>query len=107
MAQGISAQVLQEVLELRTDIHKMDTKLEVHLSGDIKRSIDLDKVCKEVFNGQGLRERVSALESNVQFDDKVEAKKEKFSLDIKSSLIVGALMLIISTVAQLLVTKVF
>lgn len=107
MAPGISAQVLEEVRELRTDIHKIDTKLEVHCAQELKRGVDIDRVCKEVFNGHGLRERVNALETNVRLDDKVEAKKEKFQLDVKSSLIVGSLMLVISTAAQWLVAKVF
>jgi len=107
MAGSISSQVLEEVRELRSDIHKIDTKLEVHIAQDTKRCTDIDKLNKEVFNGNGLRERLGKLENNVQVDDKKEETKEKFSLNIKTALITGTAMLIISTLAQALVSKLF
>lgn len=107
MAGSISSQVLEEVRELRTDIHKIDTKLEVHIAQDTKRCSDIDKLSKEVFNGGGLRERIGKLENSVSSDDKKEETKEKFSLNIKTALITGITMLVISTVAQVLVAKLF
>jgi hypothetical protein len=107
MAGSISSQVLEEVRELRTDIHKIDTKLEVHIAQDTKIRTDTDKLCKEVFNGNGLRERLGKLESSVQVGDKKEETKEKFSLNIKTALITGTAMLVISTIAQALVAKLF
>ena len=107
MAASGYPQVMAELKEMRTDIHKLDTKIEVHISQDIQRCKDIDRLNKEVFNGSGLKDRISTLEHNVETDDKMEEKRDKFQLDIKSSLIVGSLMLLASTAAQWLVAKVF
>ena len=99
--------VLIEIKEVRADIHKLDIKVESHLAQDTQKSEELSKVTKEVFNSGGIRERVSALEFDVVSDNKQADKKERFSLDIKSSLFAGSFVLAINLLTQWLLGKIF
>ena len=108
MAGGVSnTQVLTEIKELRTDIHNIDKKQEVLIEQGNKRGESIIKLMGEVYNGGGIRERLHTVEECIKFELTKEEKKDKFSLDVKSSIIAGSFMLLISTLAQLLVTKVF
>ena len=87
MAAGISAQVLEEVRELRTDIHKIDTKLEVHIAQDIDSCKKLEELRIDMYgdkNHKGLKN-----EAAVWFEERADKKESKKHLimDAKSLII--------------------
>ena len=108
MAGGVSnTQVLTEIKELRTDIHNIDKKQEVLIDQGNKRGESIVKLMTEIYNGGGLRERIHTVEECLKFELTKEDEQKKFSLDVKSSMIAGTFMLVVSTIAQLIITKIF
>lgn len=108
MAQGLTAQVLDEVRELRKDVHGIDIKLAEHLAQDVSHVEALSKVSTAVFgNGsKGLDDRVRVLEECQSRSKASETADRKFRLDIKSGAIVGAITLAMSLIAQWLVVQI-
>lgn len=109
MTTSISAQVLTEIKELRTDIHGIDTKLEVHLAQDDVRIKNIDKLSKVVFgNGnKGLEDRVLTLEERQCAADSIKTTQTKFKLDIKSGAIIGGISLLMSILEKIFFAKLF
>jgi len=87
MAAGISAQVLEEVRELRLDIHKIDTKLEVHIAQDAENCKKLNDVYKEMY-GNGDRRGLKN-EASIWFEEHADKKaaKKHLIMDAKSLII--------------------
>ncbi len=109
MAASISAQVLDEVRELRKDIHGIDIKLAEHLAQDIEHVKTMDKLKKTVFgNGcRGLDDRVNDIETAVREKKQATVVDKKFKLDIKSGAIVGGITLAMSVLAQIIMAQLF
>lgn len=109
MAASISSQVLDEVRELRKDVHGIDIKLAEHLAQDIEHVRAVDKLKKAVFgNGcHGLDDRVDDIETQLREKKQDAVVDKKFKLDIKSGAIVGGITLAMSVLAQILMAKVF
>lgn len=103
---SIYAQVLSEVKEMRSDVHAIDKKLEVHLAQDDEWRKQTDAVYKIVRgNGvKGLIERVGDLEDEKKSRDEIKVTEQKAKIDLKTGAILAGVSAAIGVLAELLLS---
>ncbi len=95
---SIGAQVLKEVQEMREDIHRIDTKLEVHIARDEANCGKVDKLTKDIYNnnGKGMKTKLDTMWD--EFSDKSKTGKE-----VKIRISTGIILLILTVVINAIV----
>lgn len=95
---GIGAQVLQEVKELREDVHEIDKKLAVHIVSDSEKNIRMDKLCKDYYgNGNNEGTKTAVNSHHKEAESKLKLSSE-FRVKISTGIILLLLTIILNTV---------
>ncbi len=98
---SIGAQVLQEVKELREDVHEIDKKLAVHIVADTDKNKRMDQLCKDYYgngNNEGTKEK-----ANVNHKDR--ENKLTIGSEFKVKLSTGIILVLLTVVLNVVVTK--
>jgi len=98
---GIGAQVLKEVKEMREDIHRIDTRLEVHIARDEEKYIQIDKLNKDYY-GNGNSE---GTKSQIRSTRKEKEGKLAFNSEFRVKISTGIILLLLTVAINLIVTR--
>lgn len=101
MGTGIGAQVLKEVQEMREDIHRIDTRLEVHIATDKQNGLKLDRVYKDYYgNGdcEGTKSQVHSARKNSE-------NKRSFNTEFTIKLSTGIILLLLTIALNIIATR--
>lgn len=104
---SIYTQVLEEVKEMRSDVHAIDKKLEVHLAQDEewhKQMGTLNKIVRG--NGtKGLITLVDDLVEDKKFRDEIKTTDQKARIDLKTGAILAGVSAAVGVLAELLLSQ--
>lgn len=104
---SIYAQVLSEVKEMRSDVHAIDKKLEVHLAHDEEWCKQMDSLNK-IVRGNGVKGLVTLVEDLVddkKSRDEVKTTEQKAKIDLKTGAILAGVSAAIGVLAELLLSQ--